>query len=157
MDSSFNRFPDNFALPLGRLVLAFGELENLAAEHILVHSRHQLLPNGGWSRSGQQLDEALRPCDDSDAFQRLCDEIHELWTWRNLFIHGDWVFRTDGTAALSLRRHRKLDKQIGRAEFDIWPLITPARIDELLEDALGLASSLQTFTVQLMARINEPG
>lgn len=157
MDSLYDRFPDKFALPLGRLVLAFSDLENTAAEHIVVHARHQLLQNGGWSRSGEQLDEALRPCDDSVEFQKLCDEIGEIWKWRNLFIHGDWVFREDGTAALSLRRHKKIEKQIGRPEFDMSPLITPVKIGELLDEAIHLCSVLQNFTIKFMAKIHEPG
>lgn len=137
-------------------MLACADIENQAGELLVVHARHQHLPTGGWARSGQQLDVALREIGGS-AVISVCDSLSALWEWRNLLMHGDWVFHPDETASVTIRRHVKVNKQAGVPEWDISPPITLHTLDDLIAQALQIREQLLKITIEVLGGIHEPG
>lgn len=137
-------------------MLACADVENQAGELLVVHARHQLLPPG-WARSGAQLDVALRGVSTTPEFVKLCDDIVNLWSWRNFLMHGDWAFHPDATASVVLRRHVKKDKQEGVPEWDVSPILTLGTLDDLIAQALDIRERLLQTTMDVMGGIVEPG
>ncbi|KAA0979891.1 hypothetical protein FQ154_01655 [Paeniglutamicibacter gangotriensis] len=149
-----DRYPDDFSREIGRLALAFADAEGRAAELILVCNRHQPLTDGGWSRSGQQLGQVLRQCFDDSRFQRVCDELQDLTVHRNFYIHGEWTFRADGTAAIMKRQHLKEHQA---ASYDINPVVTVGHVREIADRVIAVDKELVNYIVLRMAQIHEPG
>ncbi|MFJ5106659.1 MULTISPECIES: hypothetical protein [unclassified Glutamicibacter] len=135
--------PDSFRKAVGTIVFEFALLESLASE-VITNKARNAVSNGGWSRSGEQFVKELRKCfPQDDEFGVLCDRLQELGGWRNMFIHSEWMFFSDGRASLMKRKHHANSSH--PVTFEMNDSIRIGDLDEFIAKVIGLAKDLNPY------------
>lgn len=135
--------PDAFRKAVGTIVFEFALLESLASE-VITNKARNAVNNGAWSRSGEQFVKELRKCFPQDnAFGDLCDRLKELGVWRNMFIHSEWMFFSDGHASLMNRKHHPNSSH--PVTFEMNNSVTVDDLDEFIAKVTSLAQDLNPY------------
>ncbi len=139
---------DEYAAPLGRLLLAVADAEGAAGELVVLRTHSSGPASSAWSRSGEQLFKELRKCYDREDFVRLCDDFEALNAQRNQLFHGEWRFIEPNKAFVLKRSHTKEAK---RASYQgAW--VTPQQVVEMTELYRKLQNGLDGYISEAMAQ-----
>jgi hypothetical protein len=139
---------EEFAAPLGRLLLAVADAEGVAGELVVLKIRSSGPASSAWSRSGEQLFKELRRCYDREDFVRLCDDFEALNAQRNQLFHGEWRFIEPNKAFVLKRSHMKEAK---RASYQgAW--VTPQQVTRMTELYRKVQKGLDGYISEAMAQ-----
>lgn len=146
--------PQEFLLAMGQLIFDFSSLELLASEIITAKYRNAVGNRSAWAQSGEQFISDLRKCFPAKAeFVAICDRLEDLYRTRNFYVHSDWMFYNDGSAALMNRRHRKNTSH--PVAFDVNPRVTVEDLQALIQEINPLKIALEPYVHLAMGPWNE--
>jgi len=152
MGDTWGPYPEDYCRELGRFAFVFADVEGVAGELILVHRGLPDEDKGEWSRSGEQLINALRDCSGAVDFQELCADLETLTKDRNLFMHGEWSFVSDTDAIVLKRKHDRATKKPG---YELSVGISPSTIADRTDHLVRIKGALGKYLLEKMGAYDE--